>query len=99
MSTDTNTMMRSALQTSAEVQRQVLARAGEDADFRAHLIADPKGAVKQEFGLDVPDYINIQVHESVPKDVHIVLLPDPDAEMELDEEMLEAIAAGLCCCI
>lgn len=99
MNTDTNTMMKSALQTAAEVQRQVLERAGEDAGFRAQLIVDPKGAVKQEFGIDVPGYVNIQVHESDPKDVHIVLPPAPDAEMELDEEMLEAIAAGLCCCL
>ncbi len=99
MSTDVNTMMRSAIQTAGEMQRQLLERAGENADFRARLIADPKGAVKQEYGIDLPDYINVQVHESNPKDMHLVLPPDPDAEMELSEEMLDAIAAGLSCCL
>ncbi|WP_420447306.1 NHLP leader peptide family RiPP precursor [Candidatus Palauibacter sp.] len=93
-----NTMVQSAIQTSNEMQRQLIARAGEDADFRAQLMADPKGTVKQEFGIDVPDYINIQVHESDWNVLHLGLPPGPEAEMELDEERLEAIAAGLSCC-
>ncbi|WP_419939676.1 NHLP leader peptide family RiPP precursor [Candidatus Palauibacter sp.] len=93
-----NTMVQSAIQTSNEMQRQLIARAGEDADFRAQLVADPKATVKQEFGIDVPDYINIQVHESDWNVLHLGLPPGPDLEQELDEERLEAIAAGLCCC-
>ena len=90
-------MVESAVQTADEMQRQLVARAGEDAGFRAQLIADPKATVKQEFGVDVPDFINIQVHESDLNNLHLVL-PVGTAEIELDEEMLEAIAAGLCCC-
>ena len=94
-----NTMVQSAVQTADEMQRQLIARAGEDAGFRAQLVADPKAAVKQEFGIDVPAFINIQVHESTLNDVHLVLPPGPDTEFELDEEMLEAFAAGLSCCL
>ncbi len=93
-----NTMVQSAIQTSNEMQRQLIARAGEDGDFRAQLVADPKATIKQEFGIDVPDYINIQVHESDWNVLHLGLPPGPDLEQELDEERLEAIAAGLCCC-
>lgn len=93
-----NTMVQSAIQTSNEMQRQLIARAGEDAGFRAQLVADPKATVKQEFGIDVPDYISIQVHESDWNVLHLGLPPGPDLEQELDEERLEAIAAGLCCC-
>ncbi|MCY3911352.1 MAG: NHLP leader peptide family RiPP precursor [bacterium] len=91
-------MLQSAIQTAEEMQRSLIERAGEDAGFRAQLVANPKAAVKQEFGIDVPDYVNLQVHESSMSDLHLVLPPDPDAWVELDEETLEAISAGLCCC-
>lgn len=94
-----NTMVESAVQTANEMQQQLIARASEDAGFRAQLVADPKGTVKQEFGIDVPDFINIQVHESDLNDLHLVLPPGPGAGIELDEERLEAIAAGLSCCL
>lgn len=94
-----DTMVQSAVQTAEEMQRQLIAKAGEDADFRAQLVANPKATVKQEFGIDVPDFVNFQVHESNMNDLHLVLPPGPDAWMELDEERLEAIAAGLCCCL
>ncbi len=92
-----NTMVQSAVQTADEMQRQLVARAAEDAGFRAQLVADPKATVKQEFGIDVPDSVNISVHESNLNDLHLVLPPDGSA-IELDEERLEAIAAGLSCC-
>ena len=92
-----NTMVQSAVQTGEEMQRQLIARADEDAGFRAQLLADPKATVKQEFGVDVPDFVNISVHESNANDLHLIL-PPAGGEMELDEETLEAIAAGLSCC-
>lgn len=94
-----DTMIRSAVQTADEMQRQLISKATEDASFRAQLVADPKAAVKQEFGIDVPDFINLQVHESTLSDLHLTLPPSSDAWMELDEERLEAISAGLCCCL
>lgn len=92
-------MTQTAIQTAEEMQRSLIAKAGEDFGFRAQLVADPKAAVKQEFGIDVPDFVNLQVHESSWDDLHLVLPPSPDAWMELDEERLEAISAGLCCCL
>lgn len=94
-----NTMVESAVQTANEMQSQLIARASEDAAFRAQLIADPKATVQQEFGVEMPDYINIQVHQSELNDVHLVLPPDLEAGMELDEDLLEAISAGLCSCL
>ncbi|MCY3855507.1 MAG: NHLP leader peptide family RiPP precursor, partial [Rhodospirillales bacterium] len=64
------------------------------AGFRAQLLADPKGVLNQEFGITVPDNIDIQVHESDMQTVHLALPPSP----VMDEEQLEAISAGLCCC-
>ena len=89
-------VQQTVLQTAEEMQRQLLERAEKDPAFRAQLLANPKDAIKQEYGAEVPDFIDIQVHESDSSVVHMVLPPKPD--FELDEQRLEAIAAGLCCC-
>ena len=89
-------LVQSMVQTSNEMQHQLIARATDDAEFRAQLVADPNNAIKQEFGIDVPDNIKIQVHESDGSVLHLALPIGPN--VELDEERLEAIAAGLCCC-
>ncbi len=81
--------------TSAEEMRRVLTeKASEDSAFRAQLVADPKGVLNQEFGITVPDNIEVKVHESDMRTVHLALPPSP----VLDEEQLEAVSAGLCCC-
>lgn len=91
-----STSVQSMIQASNEMQYQLIARATEDPEFRAQLVADPNNAIKQEFGVDLPDDANIQVHESDMSVLHVALPVSPN--VELDEERLEAIAAGLCCC-
>lgn len=88
--------VQSVIQASNEMQHQLIARATADAEFRARLVANPSNAIRQEFGIDVPDHARIQVHESDMSVLHIALPISPN--VELDEERLEAIAAGLCCC-
>ena len=77
-----------------DMHRYLTQRAAEDSDFRRGLIADPKGTLHQEFGIEIPDHIEIHVHQSNLSTVHVVL---PPAQV-LDEEQLEAISAGMCCC-
>ncbi len=88
--------VQSIIQASNEMQYQLITRAGEDPEFRERLVADPNDAIKQEFGIDVPEHAKIQVHESDMSVLHIAL--PISSNVELDEERLEAIAAGLCCC-
>ena len=90
-------LVQSVIQASNEMQHQLISRATEDAEFRARLVDDPNNAIKQEFGIDVPDHARIQVHESDMAASCIIALPI-SPNVELDEERLEAIAAGLCCC-
>ena len=83
--------VQTALQTAEEMRAQLTEKAVVDADFRQLLISDPKAAIKQEFGIDVPESINIVVLESDMHTLYMALPAGPD----LDEEQLEAIAAGL----
>ncbi|MCY3731321.1 MAG: NHLP leader peptide family RiPP precursor [Rhodospirillaceae bacterium] len=82
------------MQSAEDMRAHLTAKAAEDSAFRAQLVADPKGVMNQEFGITVPDNIDIVVHESDMRTVHLALPPDP----VMDEEQLEAISAGLCCC-
>ena len=88
------TRVKAAMQSAEEMRAHLTAKASEDIDFRNQLIADPKGTFSQEFGIEVPDNISIQVHESDLHTLHLALPTGP----ELSEEQLEAVAAGLCCC-
>lgn len=91
-----DSLTQSAIQTAEDMQRQLIAKASEDETFRAQLLADPKGTIKNEFGVEVPEFVNLQVHQNDPNAFHIVL--PPSGNFELDERTLEAVAAGLCCC-
>ena len=82
------------MQTAEEMRRHLTEKAVESSEFRQQLLADPKGVIHQEFGVTVPDNVDIQVHDSDLNTVHLALPPSSD----LNEEQLEAIAAGLCCC-
>ena len=76
--------------TAAEMKTRILSKAGEDADFRAHLIADPKAAISSEVGNAIPDGFDIVVHEDSATTAHLVLPPSP----ELTDAELETVAGG-----
>ena len=85
----------SVLKTAEDMRAHLVDKALADAEFRARLLADPKSVTADEFGINIPDILDIQVHEANKYTFHVILPLGP----ELDEEQLEMIAAGLCCCI
>ena len=82
------------MQSAEDMRRHLTEKAVENLEFRQQLLADPKSVIQQEFGVTIPDNINVVVHESDMQTVHLALPPNP----VMDEEQLEAISAGLCCC-
>ena len=83
------------MQTGLQIQHALVKRAMEDDDFRTQLVADPKAVFEQEFGVAIPDSVDFQIHESDFQTIHLALPMD----YKLSEEQLEAIAAGLSCCL
>lgn len=81
------------MDTASELSARLSDRASVDADFRSRLLSDPKAAVHEELGIEVPDEVAIKVHENDLETVHVAL-PATD----LAEEQLEAVSAGRCCC-
>ena len=82
------------MQSAEDMRHHLTEKAVENLEFRQQLLADPKSVIQQEFGVTIPDNINVVVHESDMQTVHLALPPNP----VMDEEQLEAISAGLCCC-
>ena len=73
-----------AVMTAEQLQEQVVARAAVDEDFRARFVEDPKKLVLDEYGIAMPDSVNVEVHENSADTVHVVLEANPAlSEMEL----------------
>ena len=51
------------METPNEMRMKVVGKATEDADFRARLLSDPKGAIGQELGVTIPASLSVEVHE------------------------------------
>lgn len=58
----------------AEIERRIVDRAQSDAEFRARLIEDPRGAVGELLGVALPESIEVQVVQERP-DLMCVVLP------------------------
>ena len=81
------------LQSADDMRRQITDKAVSDADFRNMLLSNPRETISAELGVDLPDDVEVVVHQSDPKTLHLAL-----PVSEIGEEDLEAIAAGRCCC-
>ena len=72
--------------TSEREAREHLARrAAEDDEFRAYLMADPKGALQQECGIAVPEDVVFHVHCESASEYHMVLPRSTLTRSELEQ--------------
>ena len=79
-----------ATTTMSEMKAHIMARATEDGEFRAKLLADPRSVISAELGVSIPETFAIQVHEDSAATAHLVL-PLSD---RLTEEDLAQVAGG-----
>jgi len=61
---------------------QIIQKAWEDAEFKKQLIANPKEAVKEAFGIEVPDTIEVEVVEESADKHYLVIPPNPTKAKE-----------------
>lgn len=82
-------------QARQNLEAQVLERAAKDARFRDRLKQDPRGTVAQDFGVQVPPDITVEVVEETPSTVYLVLPAAPAQRgQELSGQDLEQVAGG-----
>ena len=79
------------IRSAEQLHGQIVSKAAQDAEFRAALLADPKGAITTEFEVHVPESYGITVHESKGTTLHLALPPNMS---DLSEQELEKIAGG-----
>ena len=77
--------------TISGMRERLLEKAAGDEAFRARLLADPKAAVQDELGLEVPAGFSIEVHEEAADTSHLVLPPPA----RLDEAELIRASGGI----
>ena len=78
------------METAKEMQAKIVGKATADADFRTRLLSDPKGAIGQELGVNIPASLSIEVHEESATTAHLILPPNS----RLSESDLQAVAGA-----
>jgi hypothetical protein len=79
------------------MERRIVQRSIEDESFRQRLIEDPKGAVEQELGAQLPEEVRVVAVEESAETIYLVLPSTPMAGAEggeLSDQQLEAVAGG-----
>ena len=80
----------SDMKSGIEMRDLLLGKAAEDAEFRARLVADPKAALNEEFGISLPDSFALSVYEDSSTHVNLVLPPTGP----LDPAVLQQVSGG-----
>ena len=74
--------------------RKAIAKAHSDANFKARLRQNPKSAIAELTVENLPEDLDICVHENTSNLKHLVIFVDSASE-ELSERELEAVAGGV----
>ncbi|RCW44338.1 putative ribosomally synthesized peptide [Paenibacillus prosopidis] len=56
---------------------QIIQKAWEDAEFKKQLLANPKAAVKDAFGIEIPDTIEVEAVEETANKYYLVIPQSP----------------------
>ena len=80
----------------AEMERRLVERSLQDESFRQRLLEDPKAAVEDELGTQLPEDVRVQAVEETADTIYLVL---PSASPlgeggELSDRELETVAGG-----
>ncbi|KIL39771.1 hypothetical protein SD70_17840 [Gordoniibacillus kamchatkensis] len=65
--------------TAEELKHKIVRKAWEDANFKAKLLSDPKRAINEAFGIEVPGNIKLQALEETDNQFYLVVPKEPSA--------------------
>lgn len=65
--------------SEAILRNQVIQKAWEDPGFRQRLLADPKAALKEALGIQIPDHITLKTVEEGSNEFYLVIPPSPSS--------------------
>ena len=81
-----------AVPTRTEVEAVLAERIAADPAFRDALLADPRGVISGIVGFDIPDTVQVVLHEESLTQIHLTI-PSSD---NLADSDLELVAGGVC---
>jgi hypothetical protein len=81
-------------QTEAQAYSKIIARAWRDPSFKAKLLADPQGTLR-DAGVRIPDGVTVNVVENTGTHFHFVLPAKPSEA--LTDAALDKVAGGSSC--
>jgi hypothetical protein len=70
------------------LQQELVEKALKNDVFRKALLANPKATLESEFGVTLPDALQIEVHQEAPNLLHIVLPTAQNASETATESTL-----------
>lgn len=79
--------------TRETIERELSAKAWQDDAFLEELRNNPKAVIAREYGVQLPDTLNLKVVEEQPDTLYIRIANNP-ANLELTDEQLEMVAGG-----
>jgi hypothetical protein len=80
-----------------EMERRLVEKSLQDDAFRQRLLEDPKAAVEQELGTQLPEDVRVVAVEETSETIYLVLpssSPLGEEGDELSDRELEAVAGG-----
>ena len=80
-----------------EIERKIVERSLHDDSFRQRLLENPKAAVEEELGVQLPEEVQVQSVEETAETIYLVLpssSPLGEGEEELSDQELEEVAGG-----
>ena len=81
------------MDTREGLLEKLIAKVEEAPAFRGRFISNPGSVLKEVFGIEVPEDVNVFVHEDDARTAHLVL----PAPAELTDAQLELAAGGDFC--
>ena len=79
--------------TRETVEMEIASKAWQDEDFMNELRANPKAVIAKEYGVELPDNVELKVVEESPTELYIRIPTNP-ADLELSDDELESVAGG-----
>lgn len=65
--------------SEAILKNQVIQKAWEDPSFKQKLLADPKEALREALGIQLPDNITLKTVEEGSNEFYLVIPPSPSS--------------------
>ena len=79
-----------AIPSRSEVEAIIAERIAADPTFRETLLADPRGVVAEIVDVDIPDNVQVVLHEESLTQIHLTI----PASASLSDADLELVAGG-----